>query len=92
MSLGWKFMLPLALAYIITIAGVTLALDMAGIARGPLYGLILFGLNIVLLVLVFVLLDRGRLISPASARVRDAGIARMRARSARSTIVPESGD
>jgi NADH-quinone oxidoreductase subunit H len=92
MSLGWKFMLPLALSYIIIIAAVTLGLDMAGIARGPLFGLILFGLNIVLLVLVFVLLDRGRLISPASTRVRDAGIARMRARSGRSTLVPESGD
>jgi NADH-quinone oxidoreductase subunit H len=92
MSLGWKFMLPLALSYIIIIAVVTLGLDMAGVPRDWRFGLILFGMNIVLLILLFVLLDRGRLISPASARVRDEGIARMRARSARSTLVPESGD
>ena len=92
MSLGWKFMLPLALAYIVIIAAVTLGLDMTGLARGRLYGLILFGVNIVLLFLVFVLLDRGRIISPASSRVRDEGIARLRARSATSTLMPESGD
>ena len=92
MSLGWKFMLPLALSYIIVIAAVTLALDMAGVPRDWRYGLILFGINIVLLVLLFVLLDRGRLISPASTRVRDEGIARLRARSEGSTLIPESGD
>jgi NADH-quinone oxidoreductase subunit H len=92
MSLGWKFMLPLALSYIIIVAAVTLGLDMAGIPRDWRFGLIMFGMNIGLLVLVFVLLDRGRLISPASARVRDEGIARLRARSASSTLVPESGD
>jgi len=92
MSLGWKFMLPLALAYIIIIAAVTLGLDMTGLVRGRRYGLILFGVNIVLLFLVFVLFDRGRIISPASTRVRDAGIARLRARSQRPTPLPESGD
>jgi NADH-quinone oxidoreductase subunit H len=92
MSLGWKFMLPLALAYIIIIAVVTLGLDMAGLPRDWRYGLAMFGMNIVLLILLFVLLDRGRIISPASTRVRNEGIARLRARSARSTLVPESGD
>jgi NADH-quinone oxidoreductase subunit H len=92
MSLGWKFMLPLALAYIVIIAAVTLGLDMTGLVRGRRYGLIMFGINIVLLVLVFVLLDRGRIISPASTRVRDEGIARLRARSGSSTLMPESGD
>ena len=92
MSLGWKFMLPLALSYIVIIAAVTLALDMTGLRRSTLYGLILFGVNLVLLVVVFVLLDRGRVISPASTRVRDEGIARLRARSQRSTLLPESGD
>ncbi len=92
MSLGWKFMLPLALSYIIIIAAVTLGLDMAGVPRDWRFGLILFGMNLVLLVLLFVLLDRGRIISPASTRVRNEGIARLRARSARSTLVPDSGD
>ncbi len=92
MSLGWKFMLPLALAYIVIIAALTLGLDMTGLVRGRRYGLIMFGVNVVLLFLVFVLLDRGRIISPASSRVRDEGIARLRARSRNSTLVPESGD
>ena len=92
MSLGWKFMLPLALAYIIIIAAVVLGLDMAGVPRDWRFGLIMFGINIVLLVLVFVLLDRGRIISPASTRVRNEEIARLRARSAGSTLIPESGD
>jgi NADH-quinone oxidoreductase subunit H len=79
MSLGWKFMLPLALAYIVIIAVVSLALDAAGVARGPLFGLILFGMNIVLCALVFVGLDRGRLISPASSRARLSEVERLRA-------------
>ena len=70
----------------------TLTLDIVGVPRDWRFGLIMLGINIVLVFLVFVLLDRGRLISPASARVRDEGIARLRARSARSTLVSESGD
>ena len=92
MSLGWKFMLPLALAYIVIIAVVTLGLDMTGLVRGRRYGLIMFAVNIVLLFLVFWMLDRGRIISPASTRLRDEGIARLRARSQSSTLIPESGD
>jgi NADH-quinone oxidoreductase subunit H len=83
MALGWKFMLPLALAYIVVIAAATLALDAAGIARGGLFGVILFGLNLVLCVLVFFVLDRGRLISPASSRARFGEVERLRAVAAR---------
>jgi NADH-quinone oxidoreductase subunit H len=80
MSLGWKVMLPLALAYVVVIAAATLGLDVLGFARGSLpYTLALVGLNVVLLVLVFVLLDRGRLISPASARARESEVRRLRA-------------
>src|SRR5205085_11902023 len=75
MSLGWKFMLPLALAYIVVIAGATLALDAAGLRRARtgafnMYGLALFAINAVLVVLLFFILDRGRIISPASPRLR----------------------
>jgi NADH-quinone oxidoreductase subunit H len=83
MSLGWKVMLPLALAYITIVAGVVLALDRAGIARGALYGAILFGINVVLVVVMFFVFDRGRIVSPAYARVGAAGVARLRAMSAR---------
>ena len=79
MSLGWKFMLPLTLAYVVVIAATTLGLDALGVARGSLvYTLALLGLNVVLLGLVFVLLDRGRLISPASARAREDEVRRLR--------------
>jgi NADH-quinone oxidoreductase subunit H len=96
MSLGWRFMLPLALVYIVVIASVTLALDAAGVGRGALFGLVLFGVNIVLSVLVFFFLDRGRIISPASARARSAELARLQAAGRRSPLAPrltpETGD
>jgi NADH-quinone oxidoreductase subunit H len=69
MSLGWKFLLPLMLGYIVVVAGVSLALDFAGVARGPMFGLILFGMNIVLVAILMLWLDRGRMISPAYRRI-----------------------
>jgi hypothetical protein len=78
MSLGWKVFLPVALAYIVIIAALVLALDAAGIERGLVYGLILFGVNVVLLVGLFLLLDRGRLVSPSSAPVVGARLAILR--------------
>jgi NADH-quinone oxidoreductase subunit H len=80
MSLGWSIMLPLALGYIVLIAGATLALDAAGVSRGPLFTLALLGLNIAVIAVLLRWLDRGKLISPASARVGNAELARMRAR------------
>jgi NADH-quinone oxidoreductase subunit H len=58
-------------------------LDALGVARGSLVTRGAARLNVVLLGLVFVLLDRGRLISPASARAREDEVrrpARARAR------------
>jgi NADH-quinone oxidoreductase subunit H len=69
MSLGWKLLLPLMLAYIVLIAGATLALDSMGIARGPVYGLILFAMNLVLVIGLLVFFDRGRIVSPAYRRL-----------------------
>jgi NADH-quinone oxidoreductase subunit H len=80
MSLGWSVMLPIALAYIVVIATATLGLDMLGVARGPLFSLILLAMNVVLVVILFGWLDRGRLISPASPRMRTADIQRLRSR------------
>jgi NADH-quinone oxidoreductase subunit H len=90
MSLGWRVMLPLALGYIVIIASVTLALDAAGLGRGPLFGLALFGVNIVLVVLLFFIFDRGRVISPASVRARDDELARLRALRGRSSLAAGS--
>jgi NADH-quinone oxidoreductase subunit H len=92
MSLGWKFMLPLALVYIVVVAAAVLGLDMLGVPRDWRYGLALFAMNLVLLALIFVVLDRGRIISPASTRVRQAELARLRAVSRRSTLTAEAGD
>ena len=78
MSLGWKIFLPVALAYIVVIAALILALDAARIERGFVYGLILFGVNAVLLVVLFVILDRGRIISPSSRPVVGARLAHLR--------------
>jgi NADH-quinone oxidoreductase subunit H len=79
MSLGWKVLLPLSLAYIVIMASAVLGLDVLGIQHGWLLSLDLFVLNIVLMVVVFLVIDRGRLVSPASARVRAAELARLRA-------------
>lgn len=80
MSLGWKVMLPLALSYVVVVAAATLGLDALGVARGSwAYTLALLAMNVVLMGLVFVLLDRGRLISPASARAQATQVARLRA-------------
>jgi NADH-quinone oxidoreductase subunit H len=79
MSLGWKVLLPIILTYIVLIATLILALDAAGLQRGLTYGLILFAVNAVLMFVLFFLLDRGRIVSPAYARADAGRIARLRA-------------
>jgi NADH-quinone oxidoreductase subunit H len=95
MSLGWKFMLPLALTYIVAVAGTIVTLDSLGFARGsvPFHtGLIL--LNLAAVIILFQILDRGRLISPASSRLDRRDLEKLRAISAprRAPFVPEAGD
>jgi NADH-quinone oxidoreductase subunit H len=80
MSLGWSVMLPIALAYIVIIATASLGLDMLGLSRGPLFSLALLALNAVLIAVLLAWLDRGKLISPASARVGATDLERLRAR------------
>jgi NADH-quinone oxidoreductase subunit H len=93
MSLGWKFMLPMALAYIVIIASAVLALDYFGLARGFLYALALFAINAVLVVIAFFILDRGRIISPAYGRASAQELATLRGVSvARAHLSPQSGD
>ena len=92
MSLGWKVLLPTALAYIVIVAGATLGLDALGVRRGVGYGLCLFGLNVVILLILFFLVDRGRIVSPASARVRSAELTRLRAFRARSALAAKTGE
>lgn len=89
MSLGWKVFLPLSLVYVVLVASVTLGLDVAGIGRGPLFGVILFGLNLVLVIGLALVLDRGRLVSPASSRLDARRVATLQARV---TAIHEGGD
>jgi NADH-quinone oxidoreductase subunit H len=96
MSLGWKFLLPLALGYIVAIATTVVTLDALGFARGSVpfhLGLIL--LNIAACVILFVLLDRGRVISPAYSRLAAGEVEKLREMSTprrAAPLLPESGD
>jgi NADH-quinone oxidoreductase subunit H len=94
MSLGWKVMLPMALAYIVIVAAAILALDAAGMARGFVYGLVLLAINAVLVIVTFLIFDRGRIVSPAYGRASPAQIARLRAVTARRAhlTTAEAGD
>ena len=72
MHLGWKVMLPTALAYIVLVGVTILVLDRLGIEsepRGivPVYGLILTAVNLVATALFLFVLDRDRVIAGASA-------------------------
>ena len=94
MSLGWKVLLPMSLAYIVVVAAAILGLSAAGITRGSwAYVLSLLGVNVVVLVLVFWVIDRGRIVSPAVSRIEARQLAHLRAYSARSSLHPrEAGD
>ena len=90
MSLGWKLMLPTSLAYILVIAASVLALDALGMRRTfwP-FGASLFALNIVLVGVLFFVVDRGRIVSPASDRSSARELQRLRAARVRAQNTPE---
>jgi NADH-quinone oxidoreductase subunit H len=73
MTLGWKILLPLALAYIVVVATTVLVLLGEGGSLAPAQAWVMFVVNLVVLVLVFGILDRGRLISGPGARLRRIG-------------------
>ena len=79
MALGWKFMLPLALAYIVVLASTIVGLEAAGIGRQNWrFGAALLGLNVVCVVILFFIMDRGRLVSPAYSRLDKRNLAKLR--------------
>ncbi|MGH7489938.1 MAG: complex I subunit 1/NuoH family protein, partial [bacterium] len=78
MSLGWKFMLPVILVYIVLIAAVMLGLSAAGVQPGTWYATILGAVNIALVIVLFTIFDRGRLVSPAYGRMSQNEIDRLR--------------
>jgi NADH-quinone oxidoreductase subunit H len=63
MDLGWKVLLPTALAYIALMGTSILILDRMGLQYGLLYGLILTGVNIVATLIFMFVVDRGRFIT-----------------------------
>jgi NADH-quinone oxidoreductase subunit H len=99
MSLGWKIMIPMGLGYVVVMASAILGLSALGISPTerwlgfvPVYWAILGVLNIVLAALVFVVLDRGRIVSPAYSPIRKAELARLQARTIPRTLSPAEGD
>src|SRR5687768_7422005 len=80
MSLGWKLLLPTALTYIVVIASSIVGLQYAGFGpRSWQFSGALFGLNILLVILLFFVLDRGRIVSPAASRLDAKHVERLRA-------------
>ena len=74
MALGWKFLIPLALTYILVVCVTLWGIEnVAGITSPKVRGLILFGLNVVACYVVFFILDRGRLLSGSYRRQAPAG-------------------
>ncbi len=68
MGLGWKVMLPVAVAYIMMVATAVWVFDTLGLEDGALYGLAMFGVNVVALFIVFRVLDSDRLIGKQYVR------------------------
>lgn len=67
MHLGWKVMLPTALAYIIAMGATILVLDQVGLPFGFFYGLVLTAVSLVATGTFLFVVDRDRLLSGSSA-------------------------
>ena len=94
MALGWKFMLPASLAYIVVVAGTTLGLQYGGIYPDSWkFALVMLGVNVVLMAAILGLIDRGRLISPAYSRLDRRDLDRLRrARYERPRLEPATSE
>jgi len=71
MALGWKVMLPLALGYITVLASaIWLLHDRLGWTYDTRFSLALFGLNVLLAIPLFFVVDRGRIVAGSVAEER----------------------
>jgi NADH-quinone oxidoreductase subunit H len=68
MNLGWKVFLPLLMIYIMAMALLVYGLDTAGFATGPVYALVLAGVNLLLMIVLVFAVDRGLLVRGAAYR------------------------
>ncbi|MCY3704721.1 MAG: NADH-quinone oxidoreductase subunit NuoH [Gammaproteobacteria bacterium] len=72
MHLGWKVMLPTALAYVMLVGATILVLDQLGVSGGPGFALALTGVSLVATAMFALYLDRGRIITGAAPAGRAA--------------------
>ena len=75
MHLGWKVMLPTALAYVMLVGGTILVLDQLGVSGGPGFALTLTAVSLVATGMFALYLDRGRIITGAAPAGRAASMA-----------------
>ena len=75
MHLGWKVMLPTALAYVMLVGATILVLDQLGVSGGPGFALTLTGVSLVATGMFALYLDRGRIITGAAPAGRAASMA-----------------
>ena len=75
MHLGWKVMLPTALAYVMLVGGTILVLDQLGVSGGPGFALALTAVSLVATGMFALYLDRGRIITGAAPAGRAASMA-----------------
>jgi NADH-quinone oxidoreductase subunit H len=76
MHLGWKVLLPGALAYVVLMAVSILTLDTLGVPFGFVFGLILTGINLVATLLFLLLIDRDRVVAGNAPAVPGSSPAR----------------
>jgi len=89
MALGWKFMLPTSLVYVVIVASATYVLEYFGIHPASwIFSVAMLGLNIVCVGIIFGVIDRGRLISPAYSRLDKRNIAKLRSARYRVRLAP----
>ncbi len=77
MSLGWKVMLPTALAYVMVVSATVLVLDLVGVPYGFLFGLVLTLVSGLCTVAFLFFLDSDRIIAGASVPHRQDRPVRM---------------
>jgi hypothetical protein len=76
----------------VLIAATLLVLDLIGVTGAATRGVILGIVNVVLAGVLFVVLDSGRIVSPASGRVKEAELRRLRALRSRSALAAPGAD
>jgi len=92
MSLGWKVMLPTALAYVMVVAATILVLDHLGVPYGLLFGLVLTVVSGICTLAFLFFLDRDRTIAGASVHARPDRPVRMPVTEVRGEATGVAGD